>query len=148
MLITHDSTPQGIAGSEAVVARFELFVRDLWRSIEFYRRVLGFEPEHSTVDPHSRYVGMQNGHIRVGLGAFEGLPETHYFRQHSCNRFGVGVEIVIEVTDLVAYERRARLAGVVFERLQERPWGRRDFRVVDPDGYYIRVTNTLPSEEC
>jgi lactoylglutathione lyase len=25
--------------------------------------------------------------------------------------------------------------------LREQPWGLHDFRVVDPDGYYLRVTH-------
>jgi lactoylglutathione lyase len=24
--------------------------------------------------------------------------------------------------------------------MQDRPWGLRDFRVADPDGYYLRIT--------
>jgi lactoylglutathione lyase len=28
------------------------------------------------------------------------------------------------------------------ELLCDRPWGLRDFRVVDPDGYYLRITHT------
>jgi uncharacterized glyoxalase superfamily protein PhnB len=29
----------------------------------------------------------------------------------------------------------------LLEPLRERPWGLRDFRVVDPDGYYLRITH-------
>jgi lactoylglutathione lyase len=29
----------------------------------------------------------------------------------------------------------------VFELPQQRPWGLWDFRIVDPDGYYLRVTS-------
>ncbi len=28
------------------------------------------------------------------------------------------------------------------EHMRDRPWGLRDFRVVDPDGYYLRLTAT------
>jgi len=31
-------------------------------------------------------------------------------------------------------------AYVVAEPLQRRRWGLRDFRITDPDGYYLRVT--------
>jgi hypothetical protein len=41
---------------------------------------------------------------------------------------------------------RARDAAVTyggqFEPLSARPWGQTDFRLIDPDGYYIRVTST------
>ena len=36
---------------------------------------------------------------------------------------------------------RCRDRGVVVAALQDRPWGLRDFRVADPDGYYLRVTH-------
>jgi lactoylglutathione lyase len=31
----------------------------------------------------------------------------------------------------------------VFEPPQQRSWGLRDFRIVDPDGYYLRVTSRV-----
>jgi hypothetical protein len=31
--------------------------------------------------------------------------------------------------------------GGQVERLAARPWGQTDFRLVDPDGYYVRVTS-------
>ncbi len=48
------------------------------------------------------------------------------------------MEIVLEVEDLEA--ALADAAHAVAEPLQDRPWGLRDFRVSDPDGYYVRVT--------
>jgi len=54
---------------------------------------------------------------------------------------GAGVEVVLEVDDLDAITRRVRDAGyAVAEPVQRRPWGLRDFRLADPDGYYLRVT--------
>jgi lactoylglutathione lyase len=29
----------------------------------------------------------------------------------------------------------------VSEPMRERPWGSKDFRIVDPDGYYLRLTS-------
>jgi lactoylglutathione lyase len=52
-----------------------------------------------------------------------------------------GVEIVIEVDDLVAERDAIVTAGQALdEDIVERPWGLADFRVLDPDGYYIRFT--------
>jgi uncharacterized glyoxalase superfamily protein PhnB len=33
-----------------------------------------------------------------------------------------------------------RATGVEATPLQDQPWGLRDFRVVDPEGYYLRFT--------
>jgi len=128
---------------EIVLVRFELFVRDQERSVRFYEQALGFEVDSMGRPPADAYVQMVNGNVRIGLGSVASLADDHYFRASLDGRPGTGVEIVFEVEDLLAYERRARSADAVFEPLQQRPWGRRDFRVVDPDGYYIRVTETV-----
>ena len=54
----------------------------------------------------------------------------------------VGVELVLEVDDVDAELERVRMSGwPIDEQLQERPWGLRDFRLIDPSGYYLRLTN-------
>lgn len=37
---------------------------------------------------------------------------------------------------------KVRSAGGEIEPISDRLWGLRDFRLVDPDGCYIRVTHT------
>ncbi len=52
------------------------------------------------------------------------------------------MEIVLEVEDVDGWYRRVSDSGYpVSEPLRERPWGLRDFRIVDPDGYYLRLTS-------
>ena len=57
-----------------------------------------------------------------------------------------GVEIVVEVEDVDAAFAPAREAAVThraqIEPLAAGPWGQTDFRLIDPDGCYIRVTST------
>jgi lactoylglutathione lyase len=49
---------------------------------------------------------------------------------------------VIEVDDVVAERDRVVAAGWPLEEdLQARPWGLTDFRVLDPAGYYLRITD-------
>jgi lactoylglutathione lyase len=51
------------------------------------------------------------------------------------------VEIVLETPDLDALYERVRRSGYpLAAAMQDRPWGLRDFRVADPDGYYLRIT--------
>ena len=53
-----------------------------------------------------------------------------------------GVEIVLEVDYLHAERDRLRHAGwPIVEDIMRRPWGLQDFRVLDPDGYYLRITS-------
>jgi lactoylglutathione lyase len=121
--------------------RFELFVADLERSLMFYRDVLEFTVDCARVSSVTRtYIPIVNGPVRLGLGSLEQLGTDHYFHSESPAGRGVGVEIVLEVSDLFWYASRAEAAGVMLEPVQLRPWGLTDFRLADPDGYYIRVT--------
>ncbi|MGD0561095.1 MAG: VOC family protein, partial [Streptosporangiaceae bacterium] len=52
-----------------------------------------------------------------------------------------GTELVLETDDVTAERDRIVAAGwPLDEDLTERPWGLTDFRIYDPDGYYLRVT--------
>lgn len=123
-----------------MTVRFELFVQDTSRSAEFYERSLGFTAARSARSSQGDYREIVNGAVHIGLCAVTSLNPGHYFRAGADERSGIGVEIVLEVDDISAYERQARLTGAIFEPMQHRPWGLWDFRVLDPDGYYIRVT--------
>ena len=123
--------------------RIELFVEDLDRSIRFYKRALGFELGRREPD----YASLRRGDAELGLGPIAKLP-AHATgpgftqdRLADSDRRGAGVEIVLEVEDVDAAFEAVRGAGwAVAEPLRARPWGLRDFRLPDPDGYYLRVT--------
>lgn len=90
---------------------------------------------------------MSAGRVRIGLQRRSALPAEHHFRPaHFAGPRGVGVEIVVEVDDVDAAFTRAWDAAVAHdgqvEPLAARPWGQTDFRLIDPDGYYVRVTST------
>jgi catechol 2,3-dioxygenase-like lactoylglutathione lyase family enzyme len=119
--------------------RIELFVRDLERAAAFYHDVLGFEraPEHDG------YISVTRGAATIGLGRIDALPQSHPLRARDANeRRGVGVEVVVEVEDVDAAHAIVAAAGwPVLVPTGERPWGLRDFRLLDPDAYYIRITS-------
>ncbi len=119
--------------------RLELFVGDLRASLEFYGRVLGFERE---AERPGGYTPLTRGSARIALNLLSDLDEDHPMRLAAHDRPGRGVEIVLEVNDIEAMYRH-----VVSEKwprsaeLRRQPWGLTDFRLVDPDGYYWRVTS-------
>jgi catechol 2,3-dioxygenase-like lactoylglutathione lyase family enzyme len=124
--------------------RFELFVEDVERSVEFYAAVLGLQPR-AGYDPQG-YVPMGAGRVHIGLQRRTALSAEHHFRpSHFTGPRGVGVEIVVEVDDVYAAFTQAQEAAVNqggrVEPLAARPWGQTDFRLIDPDGYYVRVTS-------
>jgi heme-degrading monooxygenase HmoA/predicted enzyme related to lactoylglutathione lyase len=116
--------------------RVELFVADLDVSTRFYCEVLGFRAVRS----EPGYRSLERGTILLGLG-----PETTARLRDGAPR-GHGVELVLEIDggpDAVdALHRRVVEAGVdVAADPADQPWGLRDFRLEDPDGYYLRVTH-------
>jgi catechol 2,3-dioxygenase-like lactoylglutathione lyase family enzyme len=122
----------------------ELFVDDLDASVAFYRGVLGFRVERRD----EGYVSMRRGTVVLGLGPVAKLPERGtgpgVTRQRLAADKGAGVEIVLELDDreqVVALHYHCQAEATVVEPLQLRPWGLWDFRLVDPDGYYLRVTH-------
>ena len=75
--------------------------------------------------------------LAVALGAAARPP----ILDQGSRRPPVGVELVLEVDDLDVDRARVDAAGwPVTEDITERPWGLRDFRLLDPDGYYWRIT--------
>ncbi len=125
--------------------RLELFVRDVDASIDFYRRALGFE----VLRRDAGYASLRRGAVTLGVGPIAKLSDEHgYFTSRRlAQERGLGIEIVLEVDDVQADYRGVRASGhPITEELQERPWGLIDFRIVDPDGYYLRITARDPTE--
>ena len=103
--------------------------------------MLGFEVEREEPDV---YASLRNGSVVLGIGPISKLDdEGGYFTKEIASlRRGLGVEIVLEVEDVDWLYRRVSDSGYpVSEPMRERTWGLKDFRIVDPDGYYLRLTS-------
>jgi lactoylglutathione lyase len=122
----------------------EIFVSDVERSIGFYE-ALGFRVRRRWGD----WVQLVRDESLLTLqGDTHAVAGPHYFTEHLARRpRGVGVEVVIEVDDVDSLYSGVDTQGIeIVKPLQERPWKARDFRVADPDGYFIRFTSPLPAE--
>ena len=130
------------AHERAIVVEF--FVRDVDRSIEFYAH-LGFSVAKRWED----WVLLRRGETRLGLqGDAHAKEGPHYFTPN-IGRFprGTGVEVSVQVEDVDAEYARALAAGLnIVKPIQDRSWKARDFRVADPDGYFVRITSPLRGE--
>ena len=116
--------------------RFEIFPQDLDTVVDFYVRVLGFRVTKDERDDPEAYVAMQRGSVQVG--ALQRDPSGH--PADRCPP--AGVELVLEVDDVAAERNRVVASGWPLEQdLQLRPWGLTDFRILDPAGYYLRITD-------
>jgi catechol 2,3-dioxygenase-like lactoylglutathione lyase family enzyme len=112
--------------------RLEIFVTDLNACVDFYTRVLGFV----VIDRRDEYVAFVRDSVRIGA-----VPVWEVVDK-AARSVPTGVEIVIEVDDVRVEAEQVRAAGWPLETdLGDRAWGLTDFRVHDPDGYYLRLTS-------
>ncbi len=123
--------------------RFELFVADITATVRFYEATLGLAPPDAW--SYDGYIPLRSGAVTIGVQTADNLrPDHHFSKERLSGPRGVGVEIVVEVADVIeAFDRAREVAsglGGAWEPLVDRPWGVRDFRLIDPDGYYVRVT--------
>lgn len=118
-----------------VSLRLEIFPADLNATVRFYVELLGFAVvEDRRTDPMP-FLAIQRDAVRIGAVAVPGGNPAH---RHP----PTGVEIVLEVDYLHAERDRIKLTGwPIEEDIKRRPWGLQDFRVLDPDGYYLRFTS-------
>jgi len=123
----------------AAALRCEIFPADLDATVSFYVSVLGFELVRDERDRPSAYVALARDTVQVGAAA---RPEVSDRGQR---RPVTGVELVLEVDDLDEEHARVTASGwPLAEDLADRPWGLRDFRLLDPSGYYWRITSRAP----
>lgn len=125
--------------SQSVKLQVNLAVKDLQVSAAFYTETFGFKELSN--DPG--YILLQRNELILGLKTDELLwyPDPGEQPVESLAR-GVGVELVLEISDIGQFHGKMQQAGVAIrEPLKEQPWGATDFRMLDPDGYYWRITS-------
>jgi lactoylglutathione lyase len=119
--------------------RFEIFPADLNATVDFYTRVLGVSLVKDQRHEVYPYVALERDAVRIGAAA----RVDQGTREH--RQPPTGVELVFEVDDLDTEHDRVVASGwPLTEDLQQRPWGLRDFRILDPSGHYLRMTGRAP----
>lgn len=121
----------------------ELHVED-FGPIKQYYQALGFEIAWEREPEEKKgYLVM---HLHDNILCFW-AGNQHVYKQSYFKRFpkdtprGYGVEIVIMVDDIDAFYESHKDTANVSEPLTMQPWGLKDFRAVDPAGFYLRFTS-------
>lgn len=119
----------------------ELHVDD-FAKVEAFYGMLGFVVVWRSDDDVDGYLVMRKGDavLRFWPGSDLVRDHAYFVRFPSDAPRGLGVELVFSFDDLDTVYMAASAAGAVVEEMQLRPWGLRDFRVADPFGYYLRIT--------
>lgn len=121
----------------------ELHVPDFAPVRDFYGR-LGFAVVREEQGDDG-YLQMRLGRNLIAFWPGSAAVAWHsYFRRFAPDTArGYGVEVVVEVDDIDALYEIARAFTEIAAPLERRPWGARDFRVADPYGFYLRITEPL-----
>lgn len=120
--------------AQVLESKFELFVRDPAESTAFYS-VLGFAVVHAKADG---YTTLKSGSAVIALSPVPWWLPVHWlgFLRYP----PIGTEIVLYSADLEHSRASLDLAGHSPGAIVLQPWSDRDFRITDPDGYYLRIS--------
>lgn len=115
----------------------ELHVPDFKKTIEFYSK-LGFKQLWRTED----YLVMKRKKSVLNFyGESEKIYSHSYFgRFKKTTKRGYGVEIIIPVENIESFYRKTKKFAKIVRPLMLKKWGRKDFRILDPFGFYLRIT--------
>lgn len=120
----------------------ELHVPDFEKVLEFYGK-LGFKKIwHRNEGNSGDYLVLdrQGTLLSFWPGNDEVYNQSYFKRFPDDTKRGYGVEIVIPVDDVKKLHDDIRDFATVVNPLVKRPWGLWDFRIEDPFGYYLRIT--------
>lgn len=115
-------------------SKLELFVTNVEASTRFYL-TLGFVVAHQK---EGGYTTLDNGRVVIALSPVPAWLPLRWlgFLRHP----PIGTELVFYTTALEAVRATLEEAGYEPGEIALQPWGDRDFRVTDYDGYYVRVS--------
>lgn len=122
--------------------QLELHVPNFDTVLNFYGK-LGFKKvwRRNENDDADYLVMERDGTIINFWPGNDNVYTQSYFKKFPKNtKRGYGVEIVIPVDDIDTYHDKISKFANIVDPLVLRPWGLKDFRIEDPFGFYLRIT--------
>ncbi|PDZ52071.1 lactoylglutathione lyase [Bacillus sp. AFS094611] len=119
--------------------RAQLYVNDIEKSLLFYEEVIGLQLYKRSMH------GARFNHDQFSLLLVSDsrLNENHYFYNRKEVK-GNGFELIIVVNRIEeVYERCKENRCTIQEEIQTYSWEMRGFKIVDPDGYFLRITSEV-----
>ncbi len=117
----------------------QLYTRKIGDYVTFFQNVMGCQVKSR--DAH--FAALETDVARMLISDPDVLPPDHpFYKKLPGNGEGMGVEIGLVVADAIkACEIAHKQPGWTIQlEVAMRPWGVRDFRVLSPDGYFLRFT--------
>ena len=115
----------------------ELHVPDFQIAIDFYRQ-LGF----AIAARQAEYLVLRKGKSQFNFyKGTEAVYEHSYFGQFpKSTKRGYAVELILFEDQLDELFARIKDTVNIAAPIKLKPWGKRDFRIVDPFGFYLRIS--------
>ncbi|MBV7486533.1 VOC family protein [Bordetella sp. BOR01] len=131
----------------------ELYVAHLDRSLDFWVGCLAFAVAYQR--PQEKFVYLDKDGVQVMLAELGAVPRQ-WLTAPMEPPFGRGINLQIEVDDVAPMLERLRLAEYPLFRDCQDTWyqsgtvenGVREFLVLDPDGYLVRLGQPLGERPC
>jgi catechol 2,3-dioxygenase-like lactoylglutathione lyase family enzyme len=127
----------------------ELLVSDFVRSLRFYMEVLGFKKLYER--PEEAFAYLDRNGAQIMIVQHEAGDARSWIAGDLVQPFGRGMNLEIEVEDAEALHASCVRHGARIFLAPEEKWYRRDalllgvrqFIVLDPDGYLLRLSQSL-----
>lgn len=120
----------------------ELHIPDFEKAKNFYAK-LGFQVvwEREPEGYKGLLIIKRGDSILYFWGGNEQVMDQPYFGNFpKTTKRGYGVEIVIMTEQIEAIYEEAKKFAIIVEELKLKPWGIKDFRIEDPFGFYLKIT--------
>ena len=127
----------------------ELLVSDFAQSLRFYKEVLGFKQLYDR--PEEAFAYLDQDGAQIMIVQHEVGDERSWIAGELVQPFGRGMNLEIEVEDVEALQASCLRHGARIFLDMEEKWYRREtlllgvrqFIVLDPDGYLLRLSQSL-----
>ena len=127
----------------------ELLVSDFARSLKFYTEVLGFKQLYDR--PEEAFAYLDRYGAQIMIVRHDAGDEPSWIAAELAQPYGRGMNLEIEVEDVDALHDSCVGDGSRIFLAMEEKWYRRDavllgvrqFIVMDPDGYLLRLSQSL-----
>jgi uncharacterized glyoxalase superfamily protein PhnB len=128
-------SPEQFHGTTSV----SLTVKDLQKSVAWYRDVVGFGVEHAVErDGKLAFVTVKAGGVQINLNQDDGAKGWDRIKALG---FSIGIWTTEDI-DAIAHRIKAS-GGHLDSDPVDAPWGARYFRLTDPDGFGLAVLKSL-----
>ena len=118
----------------------ELYVRDVAATAQLFQDIFAAKLGYAQADFAELHIG--DSRMLLNELRLDEFEEKNPVRQPGAlEHLGAGLELGIYVSNLEPVREKALAANLPYvSEIKLRDWGWYDFRLLLPDGYYIRVT--------